>query len=254
MKKRNLTNAEYHANKTHISASGLKMIAKKSVYHYLNQEPFSSTAMNLGSAIHTTLLEPQNFDKEFFRMPKIDLRTKDGKEQKKELQKIAGDRILLKDSELEILDGIKSNFEKDDLAKFYCQGEIESSYFGEINGVKVRVRPDVYNGLLKFISDVKSCQDNSPQAFKKDCYKYGYPLQAVCYSTLMGIDPKQFRFIAVETKYPFSCQVYALSDEMIEYGKKQLEKALADWKFYLTTKKADLYQGYNLTEDGSIIL
>lgn len=254
MEKKELTNEEYHANKTHISASGLKMIYKKSVYHYLNQKPFSSSAMNLGSAIHTTLLEPQNFDKEFFRMPKIDLRTKDGKEQKKELLKIAEDRILLKDSEIETIDGIKENFTNNELAQFYSKGEIESSYFGELYGVKVRVRPDCFNSLLGFISDVKSCQDNSPQAFKRDCYKYNYPLQAVCYSKMLNIDPRYFKFIAVETNYPFSCQVYSLSDDMISFGEASLKKSLSDWKFYLTTKNAELYQGYELAEDGSIIL
>ena len=46
------SNEQYHSN-TNISASGLKTIFKKSVYHYLNQKPFSSSSLELGSAIHT---------------------------------------------------------------------------------------------------------------------------------------------------------------------------------------------------------
>ena len=48
------------------------------MYHYLNQKPFESKAMAFGSAVHTALLEPDDFDDEYYVMPKLDRRTKIG--------------------------------------------------------------------------------------------------------------------------------------------------------------------------------
>ena len=74
------TNEHYHSAPG-ISASGLKSIYKKSVYHFINQKPFESSAMALGTAVHCAMLEPEMYYKEFHVMPKIDRRTKAGKEQ-----------------------------------------------------------------------------------------------------------------------------------------------------------------------------
>ena len=52
------SNEKYHSSPG-ISASGLKAIHKKSVYHFLNQKPFESSAMALGTAVHCAMLEPE---------------------------------------------------------------------------------------------------------------------------------------------------------------------------------------------------
>ena len=54
------SNDQYHSQDS-ISASGLKEISKNSVYHYLNRLPFESSAMALGTAVHTALLAPDTF-------------------------------------------------------------------------------------------------------------------------------------------------------------------------------------------------
>ena len=59
MIKKQDSNDVYHSHDS-ISASGLKTIYKKSVYHYLNKEQFkSSPSMKFGSAVHSALLEPE---------------------------------------------------------------------------------------------------------------------------------------------------------------------------------------------------
>jgi len=253
MEKKNLTNEEYHKSKR-ISASGLKIIYQKSVYHYLNQMPFESSAMALGTAVHTALLEPEKFSDEYLVLPKLDLRTKVGREKYKDYQEKAKGRRLLKICEADIVSKICLNFSKYKLGRKYSLGDIESSYFAEIDGVEVRVRPDVYNQEKGFISDVKTCQYNSPDAFKRDCFKYNYPLQAYMYSKVLGVNPREFRFIAVETKHPFSCQVYGLSEQMISYGEKCFNKALDDWKFYLDTGLVLGYSGFDTDDNGVILL
>ena len=80
--------------------------------------------------------------------------------------------------------------------------EIEISHYKQHEGVDVRIRPDVVNYKEGFISDVKTCQDNSPKAFRRDVYKFSYQIQAVFYSDMLGIDPSEFRFILCTNQTP----------------------------------------------------
>lgn len=245
------SNEQYHSSKD-ISASGLKKIYQKSVYHYLNQKPFSSSSLDLGSAIHTVLLEPEIFKNEFYVMGKVDRRTKEGKKEYNKHLMAANGRKLLTQNEMNIIEPVKENFAKHDLAKEYCVGKIELSHYLKFLSVPVRVRPDVKG--VNFISDIKTCQDNSPKAFKRDVYKYAYHLQAAFYSDALGFPAENFRFIAIETNYPYSIEVYSLSEDMIEQGRNAYKSAIESWILYLDTGVESGYKGLDYKEDGSIII
>ena len=246
------TNEEYHS-KDSISASGLKTIYKKSVKHFLEQKPFSSKSMELGTAVHTIMLEGSDvFYNDYYLLPKLDLRYKADKEQLKQHEKLAKGRKLLKEDEMYIIDKIMVNYRSNDLAQESCTGDVEVSHYGQFNGIDVRVRPDVIG--TDFIGDVKTCQDNSPQAFRRDIYKYNYHLQACFYSDVLGYDPAKFRFIAVETNHPFSVQVYKLKDETIEKGREAYNKALNLWKLYKETGIVSGYVSDDQMEDGTILI
>lgn len=244
-------NEKYHSM-AGISASGLKKIYKKSVYHFINQLPFESSAMALGTAVHCAMLEPESYYNEFHIMPKIDRRTKEGKEQFNIELKKAENKKIIDIDEHDKITNILKNFKNHDLAQKYCKGEIELSHYLQHDGLDVRVRPDCLNRVEGFISDVKTTQDNSPLSFKRDIYKYGYHLQAAFYCDMLGID--NFKFIAVETNYPFSVEVYTLSNEMIEQGRKAWKAAFADWKIYCDTGVISSYIWNDFDNDGSLIL
>jgi exodeoxyribonuclease VIII len=254
MKTKIESNETYHSNKRFISSSGVKKIHKKSIYHYLNELPFTSTSMQLGTLIHTAVLEPEKLDDEYYIMPKVDKRTKAGKEDYAlHLEKSKG-KIIIDDSMIYIKDRIVENFLKNEDAVKYTKGVIELSHYTELMGVPVKVRPDCRDESLSFISDPKTCQDNSPKAFKRDIFKYGYHIQAAFYSDALGVDPKNFIFIAIETNHPYSVQCYSLSDEIIEYGREDYKSALLKWKDYTDSGIARLYDGYEKNENGIIIL
>jgi exodeoxyribonuclease VIII len=184
------SNEKYHSSPG-ISASGLKTIYKKSVYHYLNRKPFESKSMAFGTAVHTALLEPDNFNKEYYVLHNIDRRTKAGKEQFAAAEKLARNKVMLPGQDKERIDAINKNFKKSTLAQYYSKGQIELSHYGEYQGANVRIRPDVLNRHKDFIADVKTCQDNSPKAFKNDVYKYSYHLQAAFYMDMLEINFKR---------------------------------------------------------------
>ena len=257
------TNAEYHSQTDYIGSSGLKVIFKKSVYHYLNMPKLEPTdSMRLGTAVHTALLEPEKFDDEVIVLPELNLRTKAGREERDAImEKAERGQVVIKEDDLKVIQAIERNFKNDRLALAICEGGVvEASHYGVIEGIKVRCRPDVYQPDRGIIGDVKTCQDNSPRAFKSDVYKYGYHLQAVFYAeTLTHVlgkkfSPFDFRFIAVETKYPFSCEVYALDEREIENGYDALNKAWAEWKVFKETGVVLGYQTQDTASDGALIL
>ena len=247
------SNEEYHKSKS-ISASGLKYIYQNSVYHFIKKKPYTTKAMELGSAVHTILIEGrEKYFNDYFEMPEIgDLRKKENKELKDSLIKKAGDKKIVTADEKEIIAGLLENFNKNELAKYYCKGDAELSHYTTFDNVDVRVRPDVKTDL--WVSDVKTCQKSSKWAFRNDVYRYAYHLQAVFYCDVLGINPKSFRFIACETNYPYYVEVYALNETDIEKGRYAYKSALNDWKLYLETGIESGYKSDNYTEDGALLL
>lgn len=247
------TNEKYHSSDA-ISASGLKFIAKKSVHHFLNKKFQESPAMKFGTAVHTAMLESDKFYQDYYVMPKVDGRTKEGKALKAMHEEKAQGKIVIDELDHHRIKEMIKNLESHDLAKQYCNGEIEVSHYGQINGVDVRVRPDCKNMIAGWVSDVKTCQDNSPDRFKSDIYKFKYHIQGAFYCDALGIDPSAFRFVAVEVNHPYSIEVYGLSDDMIERGRFEYKKALESWKLYKDTGVILGYESENRNEDGSIII
>ena len=85
-------NDHYHSQTQYISSSAIKTIAKKSVLHYLREEPYTGPALAIGSAFHTLVLEPELFEKEYLIVSKkIDRRTKAGKEEMVEIEEKAAE-------------------------------------------------------------------------------------------------------------------------------------------------------------------
>lgn len=77
--------------------------------------------------------------------------------------------------------------------------------------------------------DLKTCSCSSPDAFAKDCAKFGYALQAVHYLETLnsaGIDCPMFLFIAVESEPPYLAQVYELDGRSLDKARERYYKAL----------------------------
>lgn len=254
MKTKIESNESYHSNKRYVSSSALKTIHKKSVLHYLKQKPFNTSSLSLGTLIHTAILEPHNFESDYFVMPKVDKRTKAGKDEYARYLDLAKGKELVDQETIAVKDAIMENFNNNKEAMYFNEGIKEASFYSEINGVLVKVRPDCYNQEEGFISDPKTCQDNSPKGFMRDVYKYGYHLQAAFYSDVLGVDPKNFVFTAIETNNPYSVQCYTLGEEHIDRGREDYTRALAKWKRYLDTGEVVGYEDYPTNENGVIIL
>jgi hypothetical protein len=243
---------DYHS-KDCISASGLKLIYKRSIFHYLNKEFKKTSAMDLGNAAHILLYEGlEKFGEEYFVLPKLDMRKKDDKELKKDLEFRNKGKKSISNDQYKILMNLYTNLDNNKDALFFTKGKYEISHYGTYEGIPVRVRPDCMGE--DWISDIKTCQDSSPREFKNTIWKFSYMVQAVFYCDMLGYDPKKFRFIACETNAPYTVQHYALSEDMIKVGRDGWKKAFHYWKQYVQENKITYFEGYDKTLDNAIII
>ncbi|AUR95176.1 putative exodeoxyribonuclease 8 [Vibrio phage 1.201.B._10N.286.55.F1] len=139
-----LTNDEYRTQRG-ISKSELDL-AHESValleWNKNNPAP-GSESVDLGTHIHCALLEPDVFEKDYVKMPEFGT-SKAGKESAEAFTRNVGDKIILDAATyqqvLEMRDSVLAHPVAYSLLR--SEGISEASIFGEINGMRVKARPD----------------------------------------------------------------------------------------------------------------
>tara|TARA_R110002020_G_scaffold57022_3_gene157204 strand:- start:250 stop:1017 length:768 start_codon:yes stop_codon:yes gene_type:complete len=248
-------NEYYHSQKQFLSSTTIKTISKKSLLHALEMKPIQSNALVVGSALHSYVLERDNFQHEFIIAPKLNRRTKVGKSEWETLNKTAettGKQIIT-EQDYDMIKKMSEKIYDDEICKkLLSNGEPEVSFYEEnFMDTWVKVRPDYYVED-KYVVDLKSCQDASPRAFKYDIFKYGWHIQAAFYMDVCEVN--EFYFIASEKNHPYECQAYKLSDDLINQGRQAYMDSIKIWKDYLEFGNISKYQADNVTDNGVIIL
>ncbi|MBA9078294.1 PD-(D/E)XK nuclease-like domain-containing protein [Rufibacter quisquiliarum] len=258
------TNAEYHAKRDYINASGLKTIIQKSPFHLANAEEKEPTpAMLFGTAYHTYVLEPLDFLDQYWSLdlskkpePLQDFRNTKNKEWKASQEAKNTGKTLISNEDILRLVAMKDVlFANPTIAGFLIDGDYELSHYHEdFYGARVRVRPDYLKP--KVIVDLKTCEDASPEGFARQCHNFGYHIQAALYTDVLesiyGVSRK-FVFICQEKTYPYAAQAYAASDSMIEQGRYEYSLALETYKKCLATGEWPGYEMYAQPEMRGLI-
>lgn len=242
-----VTNEEYHADKSYLSRSSL-MDFDKSPYTYWakhinpdrpNQEK-NTPAINLGKAFHTLILEPHLFDKQFGVMPPKVLLKDVGRETyeafKKKAEEIdASNKIILSDDDFLLLANMRIRVEGNNQAmELIRDARIENSFFweDEHSGLLLKARPDILHENM--IVDLKTCSDASPRAYQMEMVKYGYHVQgAMIRDAVEAIEGRRINTvinICVETKYPHNMAIYIIDEHAIDEGQVKYKNILLDIK------------------------
>jgi uncharacterized Zn-finger protein len=241
-----LSNAEYHANKTHISKSGLDLFHKSPADFLARKPPTYSQQKNFdrGGAFHVRTLEPNLYDDQFVVAPAINKNRNDYKEWAKE----QGDKTIISMEDHEMICRMAQAVRKHPRASKFIQGEIEKSIFTECpeTGVKVKVRPDVANLDLEVIVDLKSAADAREEAFSKSAANFRYYVQDPFYRRHAEIEYKQkFKamvFVVVEKSLAANVAIYTLNEEAIDLG---IKGYLNDLRYYAWCKENKEWPGYS---------
>lgn len=250
----NEPNPVYHSRHEWISSSRLKLMGRSpyhfSVYHQMDNEP--TEAMQLGTALHMAVLEPDKFDDEYFILKeKPDRRTKAGKEEWDSLQvKHAGKTLIMPDSGEAILSMRKSIVHNNLMQKLLTNGIVEQSMYwtDPLTGIKQRCRPDFRRNAV--VIDIKTTRDASPEKFALAMSHLDYHLSAAHYcegiSECHGFSVKAFLFVAVESSFPYTCAVYRLSETDLENARARRNSYL---QLITKCQQSGIWPGYESHPD-----
>jgi len=214
----------------YLSVSALKAFNRSPNHYiqYLTGPRKSSKAMTFGSALHCAVLEPHEFEKRYAVAPKLDRRTKAGKEAHAAFEKAMGDREVLPYSEHERLVLVKDAVTKSAPAMTLLR---MAETFEEVREEPILGTP--FKGIADavgpgFVVDLKTSQDASPRGFQRTAANLHYHLQAAAYRRLWGVDA--FYWIVVETDAPWNVVVYKQDDDSNDKADALLCKLIKQWQ------------------------
>jgi hypothetical protein len=234
-----ITSEQYHGSDG-VSRSQL-LDMNTSPFHYWYKhvsgaaEPFKTTNdMAIGSALHTLVLEPHLFNKQFAITPTCDRRTKEGKSTYNNFLLLSEGKTLLSEDDYFIVRTMAINVMNDELAGKLLGNAAnkfeQSIYWTDANtGLQFKARPDVWRNNA--ILDLKTTKNASFHAFRSSAIQYGYYLQAaMCKLAVESIGESygDFVIIAVEKTAPFALGLYTISEDAINYGLAQFKRLSQD--------------------------
>lgn len=245
-----MTNKEYRKAEG-ISRSELFTIINKTPMHFLyeqNHPKEDTPSLAFGRAVHKAILEPETFSDEFVVAPKVDRRTKDGKETWNKFVEDNAGKEVITEEDFEILQDMKAVIDHDIHASTFLNGVHEQSYFwtDSATGEKCKVRPDCVAEVdgKKYIVDYKTTDSCADGAFERSVRKYGYKFQAGMYREgyfQNTFEDVGFVFVAQEKTAPYAVRVYICSEEFINEGYHLFREAIGT---YHECKTKNHYWGY----------
>ena len=229
----------YHQDRTAVSSSTLKTVVRKSPAHAradLDSPKADTPALALGRAVHARLLEPDTFLERFAIGPKVDRRTKAGKEAWAAFLEDYPGASILAGEDAATLEGIAASIEAHPLARHAIrdgQAEVSGWFTDPETGVHCRIRPDYLRAADGIMVDLKTTLDASPDAFQRSIHSFGYATQAALYAqgheAITGEPLRDFLFLAVEKARPFAVGLYRLDETALEVGRQHVRRALRTW-------------------------
>lgn len=243
---------DYHSSQA-ISRSGI-MQFKRSPLHYFSSKIYpreETQHMVFGNAVHTYILECDQFNDRYFIAPKVNRTTKVGKQQWEEAVAEAGSRTILQEDVFNDIQSIAKAFRSEPLAhKLIENANFEKSIFweDEESGLMCKARPDIWQ--TNMICDLKTASDASLPEFSKAMANYGYHIQAAmirdALRAVCNQDIDDFAFIVIEKSYPFAIGVYLLDKDALEIGAQEYKFLLKQLKQYTeqVNEKTTRWPGY----------
>lgn len=247
-----LSNEQYHADKTAVSSTSLKLVIERSPKAFLMAHNGlyrrETVAFNFGSAFHVAILEPDVFKKCFIVQPKFSGKGMKAAKLEWELT-LPKDAITLTQDEYDdLLEMINSVLSHQDACNILKNGKAEQSgYFRDPEtGIKCRIRPDFFHADQMAFLDVKTTTDVRASQFMRTIWNYRYDMQIAMYT--QGIElivgrPVQYPLIlAVEKSAPYECALYLCDEIMMNKGLSDYKLAQNRLKQCIDDNMFDAYQ------------
>lgn len=204
-----------------LNFSRLKRMAKSALDFHV-QPPKYTTALGLGRAIHTAVLEPDEFSD--YVVFDGDKRTKAWKE-----FKVANEgKEMLGRKDMDVCESIASAVQRHPVASsYFAHGRAEVSIqWQHPIGMACKSRLDWVSDNV--VLDLKSAIDITQDGFARACAKYAYHAQLAFYEmAARSVDGRERKavILAVEKESPFDVAPYVLPEEAMQAGRRLVN----DW-------------------------
>ena len=232
---KDISNEEYHGDRTHVSSSGLKMILTDPLQFYKkyvkNEEGASnsSPAMDLGSFVHSIILEPDKTDSEFVVYNGV----RRGSRWEEFQEKEAKDKIVISALHARTAEDMVETYENNrhaiDLIK---NSTPEQTVCTDLEKVPVKVRADAWRPDINAIVDIKTTSSNlSYPELQEAIGNFYYDLSAALYVDVFKKELKlektpDFYFVFIGSRDTKDTVVYKASKSLLENGRRKYKKAL----------------------------
>lgn len=266
---------DYHANRTHVSASAIKE-AKKSLAHfryYLDNKQEDKSQFSFGNAFELALLDKKGFENEVaieqdsywialaneeymkekgktYASPRASARYK-AEYSKWEAANEGKYKIAETGKEsFATIEKMLANCHKDSTIQKLIEGtEYQLSLFwtDPETGLKLKTRPDICKRKKNVVVNLKTALDGSPAKFSRDLVNYDYPLQACleikgCLETGLMTSVDNYFWLVAEKLEPFNATIF-------EFQKSDISTTNMELEYYITKIKQaqdnNLWPGYS---------
>lgn len=198
-------------------------------YNSFMQPYPDSEAFSFGRAFHAALLEPDIFAKNYILEPDIPLNKNSNayKEQFAAWLETANGKEVINRNDWALIDGMKNSALKHPHFPATFDAEVMAITTCPDTGVLKKCKSDMFAGE---IIDIKSTSGEvSAAEFMRDIIKWKYHVSAAYYQDIIHAVTgawMDFTLMPVSKKAPFDCQMYTLSDDILEEGRKLYKFAL----------------------------
>ena len=213
--------------------------------------------MLFGRAFHAYLLQPELFKKGYIvfdpaNRPEQDkgMTSKINKEWREKFNE-SGKDILTAEQLIQIQDMKRSIMDNFYARALLSNGSPETSFFTELNGVKVKARADYWRVKKNknIIVEVKTTTDARPDIFARDMAKYNYHISVAYYVDIVQQitgNECDYLFIVVEKDAPHGMSILRPSDQVHSCGCYEYEVLL---ELYNQCNQSNQFPGYGVWTD-----
>ena len=232
-----ISNDLYHADKSSISASGLKHLLKSPAhfkYEWMKSPKDKTPAQRMGELFHAAILEPERFRENMVIQPDFNRRTNAGKAAEADfLSKLPETAIVVSEDDYHWLCGAIESVYSHPIARGALRGgerELTGVFRDPETGLKCRIRPDLIIRDKNIILDVKTCQDASQRAVERVIWQYAYDLQAAFYLHGSQIIEQKvydtYLWLFVEKTAPYVTTLWKADQAWLEIGSQRMKRSL----------------------------
>ena len=227
-------NNTYHGDRKYYSSSSLKLLLEDPILfhkkHIVRENEFKSvgsTAMDLGSFVHSLILEPEKTDDEFvvWETPKRGAEWMQFSAQHKSKTIISAAQNTLGRTLA------KAAMKHKAAQQLLKGGEAEATFCTQLFGTNIKVRADYLNVQSNYILDVKTTskpltKDYLMSSIASLHYDLSAALYVDAFKKINNVESLDFYFIFVNTKDSLDVEVFKASNMLISNGRKKYKKAL----------------------------